>query len=318
MNLSRRNFIVGAVSSAATDMVGCERQKSKGLVRIDPNRVVLAADVHIPILRSEQKYRTGREFPWVVDLVRENIDEILRLDPLPANFIVLGDLSAMFSEEKEYVILRELLQPLRERGIKVTLTMGNHDTRAVFAKAFPECAAQSLVPGRYAYRVETPFVDFLVLDSLKEPPQEKHRDRSGYGLGEEQTAWAKKALSDLKKPTFVCAHHHVNQIEIKTEVVNTPKVVGYVHGHHHQWQTDRIITTWTDDARTLRTVGLGAFGLDGDIGYAIMDVNPEAATLKVIAKDYFFPLPQPKERRPKLWDELVRDHQGRRFVFPLS
>lgn len=279
--------------------------------------MVVATDIHIPLPWSEQKYRTGREYPWIVDAVKGHVAEILALDPLPANFIALGDMSIAFGEEKEYEILRELLQPLYDRGIKVTLAMGNHDIRASYAKSFPEAAAQSLVPGRYVHKVETPHADFLVLDSLKEPAvRGSYSAVTGVDLGEAQREWLKKMLPALTKPTFVCAHHQIHEIGVKKEVIRAPKVVGYLHGHNHVWIQQAVFHGYADDSRSLQSVGIGSFGIDRDVGYAIMDLKEVGACLRMIAKDYYFPAKLPRERRPKVWDAIVRDHQGRKVHFP--
>ena len=315
-SLTRKEFFIGASATAGL-LAASGECNPRGA--IDPNRVLIASDIHIPLPWSEQKYRTGREYPWIVDAVKGSIAEILALDPLPANFIALGDMSIAFGEEKEYAILRELLQPLYDRGIKVTLAMGNHDIRASYAKSFPEAAAQSLVPGRYVHKVETPHLDFIVLDSLKEPDvRGSYKAVEGCGLGKEQTEWAKAMLPKLTKPTILCAHHQIYQTGLKKEILRTAQVVGYLHGHHHHWMTDSVFEGYASNARTMRSVGIGSFGIDRDVGYAVMDVSSESAVLKVVAKDYYFPVKRPQTERPRLWDELVRDHAGRTFTFPLS
>ena len=315
--VSRRGFLIGATATVGVLESGCA-VRGKGPAKIDPNRVVFVSDIHIPLPWSEQKYRTGREYPWIVGTVKALIAEILALDPLPANVISLGDMSIAFGEEREYEILRDLLQPLFDRGIKVTLGMGNHDIRASFAKAFPERAAESLVSGRYVHKVETPHADFILLDTLKEPTvRGKYEAVTGRGLGKAQADWAKATLKDLVRPTFVCAHHHVNELEIRKEVIRAPKVMGYFHGHHHHWMIDSVFHGYGDRSRVLRSVGIGSFGIDRDIGYAIFDLEPTRATLSIVAKDYYFPTKLPAAERPPLWDELVRDHLGRKIVFPL-
>lgn len=313
--ISRRNFLVGA-TAASTVGVMAESARTQ---RIDPNRVVLLSDIHIPLPWSEQQYRTGREYPWIVDAVKGYIAEILALDPLPANVISLGDMSIAFGEEKEYVILREVLAPLYECGIRVTLGMGNHDMRASFAKSFPECAAMSLVPGRYVHKVETPSADFIILDTLKEPTvRGNYQAVTGHELGAEQTAWAKATLKALEKPTFFCAHHNIHDCGLRKEIIRTPMVKGYFHGHHHQWLIGHEFHGYSDTSRTLRTLGIGSFGIDRDVGYAIFDGERDRATVSIIAKDYYFPMKVPTENRPPLWDELVRDHVGRKIVFPYA
>lgn len=314
--VSRRGFLFGAAAVTASLASGGGLSR-KGGSRLDPNRVALIADEHIPLPMCEQKYRVDKEYPWVVGTVKAHLAEILALDPLPAHLISLGDMSRFFGEEREYEIFRELLKPFYELGVKVTLAMGNHDIRSSFAKSFPEAADQSLVSGRYAYKVETPHADFLVLDTLKEPARRgDHTGVSGYGLGPEQTAWAKKTLRELTKPTFVCAHHTMRQSGLYGEIIQAPKVAGYLHGHDHMWRNYYATSGYTLDARTLRCVGIGSLALSGDIGYAVMDIAPEQATLRMIAKDFYFPVKVPKERRPKVWDAILQDRIGLKAVFP--
>ena len=313
-DVTRRGFLFGA---AAASLAGCDvAPRKKGPARLDPNRVVLISDVHIPLPRSEQKFRTGDEYPWIVGEVKKYLAEILALDPLPARILSLGDMSLAFGEDREYEILRELLKPVYDRGIKVTLAMGNHDFRASFAKSFPECTAESLVPGRYVYRVETPHVDFLVLDTLKEPAK-RGGSVTGHELGPEQTAWVKKALLELKKPTFVCAHHNIFQSGIMKEILKAPMAVSYLHGHEHHWVNNYVTDGYSKTSRTIRNIGIGTLGINGDVGYGVMDITPEAATLQMVAKDFYYPFKLPKEQRPKMWDAIYHDSIGHKVVFPL-
>ena len=315
-DISRRGFLFGAAATTASLASGEVSPRKKGAAQLDPNRVVLISDVHIPLPRSEQKWRTA-EYPWIIETVKKHLDEILALDPLPAQIISLGDMSIAFGEDREYEIWREMLKPVWDRGIKVTLAMGNHDFRASFAKSFPECAAESLVPGRYVYKVETPNVDFLVLDTLKEPSERgDYRMVTGYELGAEQTAWAKKTLLELKKPTFVCAHHSISQCGLLKEIVNARMVVGYLHGHDHHWINNFVTTGYSKASRTIRSIGIGALAINGDVGYGVMDIRPQAARLQMIAKDFYYPFKLPKAERPKVWDAIYHDSIGHKVFFP--
>ena len=314
--ISRRGFLFGAAAATASLTSGEVSPRKKGAAQLDPNRVVLISDVHIPLPASEQKWPTG-EYPWIVETVKKHLDEIMTLDPLPARIISLGDMSISFGEDREYEIWREMLKPVWDRGIKVTLAMGNHDFRASFAKSFPECAAESLVPGRYVYKVETPSADFLVLDTLKEPAERgDYRMVTGHELGEAQTAWAKQALLELKKPTFVCAHHSISQCGIMKEILKAPMVAGYLHGHDHHWMNDFVTDGYSKTSRTIRSIGIGALAINGDVGYGVMDIRPQAARLQMIAKDFYYPFKLPKAERPKVWDAIYHDSIGHKVFFP--
>lgn len=48
-----------------------------------------------------------------------------------------------------------------------------------------------------------------------------------------------------------------------------------------------------------------------------MDITPEAATLRMIAKDFYFPVKIPKARRPRMWNVIYADRIGQKTIFPL-
>ena len=288
-------------------------------VPLDSRFVAIISDIHIPLPWSEQKYRTGREYPWIIDTVKRHIAEILACNPRPARVISLGDMSIAFGETREYVLLRELLKPLYDAGIEVTLAMGNHDIRAEFLQSFPEYAAKSLVPGRFVYKVETPDLDFLVLDSLKEPTKRgSYAAVTGSELGKAQMDWLQETLKTQAKPTIVCAHHSAQELKLVKLLTLSPHVFGYLHGHHHHWMTNLLFPDYRDNAPSIRSVGVGSFGIDRDVGYALLRTAPTFAQLKVVAKDYYFPGPLPREKRPPLWDDSIRDAAPRKFRFPFA
>jgi len=56
----------------------------------------------------------------------------------------------------DYRVFREIVvDPLEAVGIRVTLTMGNHDRRDAFLEVFPEYAKTTKVPGRIVSVVES-------------------------------------------------------------------------------------------------------------------------------------------------------------------
>ena len=125
MNIDRRQFLTGCLATAAA---GCATAKKGGAASStpDPNLVALISDIHVALPFSEQKYRTGREYPHVNNTIQKYVSEILALRPLPANVIALGDISLAFAEVKEYALCRQFLKPLEDAGVKVTHAMGNH------------------------------------------------------------------------------------------------------------------------------------------------------------------------------------------------
>ena len=126
--------------------------------RFDDNLVAFLADIHAG---ADKKCSVARR------KFKETVDEILAMRPLPRNVLVFGDIAYRCGLGEDYDFSRPLFRKLEDAGIAVTIGMGNHDRRSEYAKRWPEAAAKSLVPGRYVHLVETPHVDFLMLDSLQ-------------------------------------------------------------------------------------------------------------------------------------------------------
>ena len=114
-----------------------------GSRRIDESKVVLMADIHIS---GELKDGIPIKYPYNPTSLNLRIKEILQMRPLPANVVILGDVAWDYGLEEDYRYAAQLLKPLQDAGIKVTLGLGNHDRRAAFFKVNPEYAAKSPVP----------------------------------------------------------------------------------------------------------------------------------------------------------------------------
>ena len=316
MTSSRRSFISGLVATAGV-AAGC-RAVGKGLPQkaLDPHAIGVISDIHTGMPWSKQTYRTGREYPWQPGMSKRFVQEILSLPNPPANVIGLGDVSLAFGDTGDYEIAAEVLKPLSDAGIKVTLAMGNHDIRAEFLKFFPGYDATTKVPGRFVSVVETPFVDFILLDSLKEPSvRGSYEAVTSCGLGDEQRKWLEGVLPSLAKPTFVCSHHTANALKIDRLCAKAPKVVGYLHGHHHHWMTNYLHNGYSDTARIIRMMGFPSFGLDKDVGWGLVRTESGKAVLECMARDHYFPTKRPKTERPVSWDGFVRDWSGRKIEF---
>ena len=305
--------VIGRADEAPSAVAGARPSRS-----LDPFAIGVISDIHTGLPWSRQKYRTGREYPWQPEASKRLVDEILALPHPPANVIGLGDISLAFGETGDYEIAAETLKPLSDAGIKVTHAMGNHDIRAEFLKFFPGYDTTTKVPGRFVSVVETPHVDFILLDSLKEPVKRgDYAACTGLGLGEAQMAWLRETLAKLVKPTFVCAHHAAWDLKIDKLCAKSPKVVGYLHGHHHRWMTNYLHNGYSDSARVIRMMGFPTLGLDFDVGWGLIRTSPSKAVLECRARDHYFPMKRPAAARPPQWDLFVRDWAGREISFAL-
>ena len=322
--MNRRDFLRGAVALAASGAAagpagaGDAPEKAGRLEpgMLDPYSIGVISDIHTGMPWARQEYRTGREYPWIPELQNALVKEILSLANPPANVIGLGDVSLAFSEPGDYELAAEVLKPLTDAGIKLTLAMGNHDLRSEFLKCFPGYDATTKVPGRFVSVVETPHVDFILLDSLKEPAKRGvYKELESCELGEAQKKWLEETLPVLTKPTFVCAHHTAGALKIDRMCAKAPMVVGYLHGHHHTWMTNYIFSGYSDHAKEIRMMGFPSFGLDRDVGWGLVRTTPERAVVCCRSKDHFFPLRKSGAERPATWDSFVRDWNGRKIVF---
>ena len=321
--VTRRDLVTGLAAMAAmpraVGATGTAPANDGGEIKIDPRFAVLISDIHIAQPLSDQKYKTGQEYPWVSGLVKKFVGEILALRPRPAHVFCLGDVSLSFSEEREYEIAAELLKPLDDAGIKLVMTVGNHDLREPFLKHLGKWAGTSPVSGRIVSVTHLPDFDFILLDSLKEPKPEdrgKYEALTGCGLGKAQQKWLEETLAVSKRPTIVAAHHTAWALGIKKLLRKAPTVFGYIHGHNHKWDVGYLFDY--GKIPLVRSQGIASFSLDRDIGYAYLHSFPDRAELTFVARDYFFPRKLADDERPPLWDDIVRDNTGRKVSFPFK
>ncbi len=327
MEMTRRGFIGGALALAAAWRTGDAKAEAPAPAPaasasggIDPRFAVLISDVHVPLPWSEQQYRTGREYPWLMGQIERFVAELLALRPRPSHVFCLGDVSLAFSEEREYELAAKLFQPLEDAGVKLVATVGNHDLREPFMKHLGKwTGGPSPVPGRVVSVTHLPDFDFVLLDSLKEP---KPDQRGKYGaltkceLGDGQKKWLEEMLASATRPVILGAHHSAHQLGLAKTIARSPKVFGFIHGHNHKWDQAYLHAGYSDCEPIVRMQGLPSFGIDRDVGYALLRSLPDRAELKYVARDYYFPAKVADADRLPLWDDIVRDNTGRRVSFP--
>lgn len=249
------------------------------------------------------------------DLLRRTVKDILAMKPLPRNVIALGDLAYLTGREEEYALLKEIISPIEEAGITLTLAMGNHDRRDNFRAAFPKQAAKSRMKDRYVYVVETPKADIIVLDSLQQGDDDKTWITPG-ALNEEETAWLKETLETYKdKPVFVSSHHPIHELGIQKLLLECPCCRGYIHGHDHRWRRDWFKKSYSEK-RIVPTLCLPSTGHWGDIGYTRFQIGEDKAVAYLHEYEFFFPKPEEDPaKRPAQWDMIAEDYQGAKCAF---
>ena len=301
--VDRRGFLwLGSLAAAA--VAAPLRLFAEAGPEFDENAIVFLADVHAG---------AGKKCAVARAKFKETVSEILAMRPLPRNVLVFGDVAYTCGLGADYDVSRPLFKKLEDAGIVVTIGMGNHDRRSEYAKHWPEAAAKSLVPGRYVHLLETPHVDFLMLDSLQGSDDRANDDKGPVkgALSDDQQEFLRKFVAERSKPVVLCAHHKAGELSVCGEgmtafMLKSPCVAGYIHGHNHRWRRD-----WTRDMsqnpphRAKRELCLPSNGMWGDIGYALCRLKPDRIVIEPILKDFWVPRPVPKEQRPPEWDDLL-------------
>ena len=302
--MKRREFLIkslaaGGLLAAGSTMpvqtaMAAEPKKFK--VKPTDDNWVIISDLHTNPGAYQDEY------------LQRAVADILKLTPRPTHVIALGDIAYLTGQLKEYQRAREILAPIWEAGIQLTIGMGNHDRREVFAQVFPEIAAKSVLKNSLTYVVEGKNADFIVLDSLQEGEDKKSWFVDG-ALDEEQKQWLAERLKRQTKPVFVSSHHPLKEIKIARMLMECPQCAGYIHGHDHRWRLD-----WThidyQQLRVLPILCVPSTGHWGDIGLVRFVMESDKATAYLCQKEFFFPRPQKPEETPILWKEITDSHSG--------
>lgn len=320
--MDRRNFLGGIAALGALglslEVSGAEKmgkavnslacRKKKGPLRFDENLVCIISDLHLHPDWHQEKNLAGI------------VDRILALNPRPRNVLCLGDIAYLTGRPQEYAAAKKYLDKLEEAGMRLTMTMGNHDRRAEFAEAFPAHAAASVFPDRYVYKVETPRADFLLLDSLQEGEDTTTWINPG-ALDEKQVQWLEVQLSSYTdgKPVFVMAHHPIEELQvIRNQIILSPSCKGFIYGHKHVWNSGWLRYDFMK-RDILRTLCVPSTGHWGDIGFVTLSLEEDRAVARLYEQEFFFPGPLAEgEEKPAIWTEIEREHKDAVCIFPYS
>jgi Icc protein len=234
--ISRRHFLRGSLAAGVA--AALSPRWLSAAPPVDPHRLALLSDIHLDVAKDFGKM-DAVPFPSFAQAA----SEIIALPTRPFAALVNGDLTHHQGNPEDYVTVLDALHPLREAGLPIHLTMGNHDHRANFlAAAFPADPARQKGNDRIVNLFETPRANVIMLDSLGVTAQ------SFGALGARQLTWLAKTLDARpNKPAIVFVHH--DPILVKSEKVTgltdtkalfdllQPRkhVKALVYGHTHAW-----------------------------------------------------------------------------------
>jgi 3',5'-cyclic AMP phosphodiesterase CpdA len=197
---------------------------------------VLLSDTHIPA--------DAKEEPRSIDLnkrLEQARTEILTAPKKPKGIIITGDLVYMQGKTEDYQTLGKQLEPFDEAKIPVYLIPGNHDSYENFTKTIPRYAFKTPVEGKQIAVIETPNVNFFLLDSLG---NRKPAGEDKGLLGEKQLEWLAAELDKrTDKPAILAAHHSLDKNDMTDsekfwEIIKSRKQVkAYLYGHTHIYRS---------------------------------------------------------------------------------
>src|SRR5436190_8396190 len=227
---TRRKFLAGLGSAVASFPL-----THLDAAEVDEDLIAILNDPHIG-----EKQPADSPIP---QHLKSTVSWLLAQPKRPACVLINGDLALRDGQPGDYRRFAELIQPLRDAGLPVHLTMGNHDAREVFYEVLSaEKPAQPVVAAKHVTVVPARRANFFLLDTLLKvmiAPGE---------LGQEQLAWLGKALdAHTDKPAVIVAHHNprvggdpkdfpggLTDTEALWELLASRRhVKAYVHGHIH-------------------------------------------------------------------------------------
>ena len=247
--ISRRRFLAASLAAVACSTFS---RAFAAAPAPDPHRLALLSDIH---LDADPKFAKMNANPW--DGFAQAGNEILNAPAAPAAVLINGDLTHHQGNPEDYATVIEALKPLRQAGLTLHMTVGNHDNRENFFNAFAAAkdaaadpARPKEIPDRQTLLLEFPRANILILDSLGVVAETPGL------LGPKQLAWLKKTLDARpEKPAIVLTHHDPDQRtdEEKKDpkkklsgledtkafldiILPRKQVKAYIFGHTHEWQ----------------------------------------------------------------------------------
>lgn len=202
---------------------------------LDDTLVAIIADTHVNGLPEERLPKWVASHSHQAGFLRKTVAEILSLRPLPANVIGLGDYAFLWGLPEDYALVDEILEPLERAGIRVTLAVGDHDRRDNFLDRWPRYAETTQVPERIVSKIDTPYCEIILLDTVNADPIGFGESTRPAQIGEAQFKWLDSELKEAAKPVIACGHHGSkgSGIYLAAHFLDASSCKAYLHGHWH-------------------------------------------------------------------------------------
>jgi Icc protein len=184
--------------------------------------------------------------------LRRCVNQVLQIGQKPFGVLVNGDCAYLDGQQADYDTFVKLIEPLRESGVQVHCTLGNHDDRRHFIGAMTSPQDPRPVEGRHVEVLSSATMNWVLLDSLKEV------NKTPGELGSLQLGWLDRTLANCPdRPTVILTHHNpvpwVSEGQKTTGLIDSQallavlarhkKVKAYLYGHTHTWHHQRDAST---------------------------------------------------------------------------
>jgi hypothetical protein len=232
--LSRRDFLKRATMAGSAALL--PNPVNAGLFGKprDPHTFALFSDTHIAADAGSNHNGVN-----MTDNFRACAQELAGWPVRPGGIIVNGDLAFTYGTAEDYVGFGNLLLPLRALA-PTHLSLGNHDDRENFWKAFPGDATRlDSVPHRQISVFAGDRVNWFLLDSLDVTAHTPGE------LGEAQRDWLDLQLAaSREKPAIVVCHHPIDitgllglrdSLALEDLLMRHKQVKAFIFGHTHNW-----------------------------------------------------------------------------------
>ncbi len=235
--LSRREFLKRAALAGAAAALVPNTFAEASSKSTDKNTFAFFSDTHIAADAALKQTNVN-----MADNFAACVRELAAWPVKPAAVIVNGDLVLKLGLPEDYATFRTLIEPVRAIA-PIHLSLGNHDDRENFWKAFPLDAMKlKSVPQKQAMVFASERANWFLLDSL-------NLTNSTPGvIGTAQHDWlAHELAARPDKPAIIIAHHNLRAqgFALGLEDVDAMdalfakhrQIKAYIFGHTHNWQT---------------------------------------------------------------------------------
>ena len=195
--LTRRTFLRRSLAATASLLTFPSLRAAES--NADPDLWALLSDTHI----AGDRALIMRDVNMTAHL-EAAVRAVRALASRPAGVFVNGDCAVLKGLAEDYATFSALITPLRETGLPLHLTLGNHDDRDIFRTSLKAAVpAAPPLASKHVSIVKGARANWFLLDSLDEV------NKTPGTLGDEQRAWLAKALdANTAKPALVMVHHN--------------------------------------------------------------------------------------------------------------